>query len=172
MYVCYASRYHREFEDALNSAGYIVRNQIIWVKTLATFGWGDYRWKHEPIFYAVPKEGGVEFYGDRSQYTEWSEELTDAQLLKRVKSMIEKDESGGSTIWKLKKDSHYKHPTQKPMQLVETALKNSSKLGDTVIDFFAGSGTTLMACEKLNRKCLAIEIDTRYCDVIIERWIS
>lgn len=68
-YVCYASRTHREFENALNENGYGVRCQIIWVKPVASMGWGNYRWKHEPILYAVPDGKSVQFYGDRKQYT-------------------------------------------------------------------------------------------------------
>jgi len=62
------------------------------------------------------------------------------------------------------------HPTQKPVQLIETALQNSSKRGDTVLDFFGGSGSTLIACEKMGRRCIMIELDPKYVDCIIARW--
>lgn len=172
LYSCYASRTHREFEDALNASGWEVRNQIIWVKTVASMGWGDYRWKHEPIFYCHKEKRPSIFYGDRSQYTEWKEEKSDAELLKIVKKLIEKDESGESTVWRLKRDSNYDHPTQKPLQLCRIAIANSSKIDDVVLDLFGGSGSTLIACEQLERTCHTMEIDPAFCDVIIQRYCN
>ena len=64
----------------------------------------------------------------------------------------------------------YLHPTQKPVELIERAIKNSSKLEDLIADIFMGSGSTLIACEKLARKCFGIELDPKYCDVIVQRW--
>ena len=75
------------------------------------------------------------------------------------------------TIWELKNDNKNKlHPTQKPIALAERAIMNSSKLKDIILDMFLGSGSTLIAAEKLNRKCYGMELDEKYCDVIIERW--
>jgi len=170
VYVCYASRTHREFEDGLNANGYEVKNQIIWVKAVASMGWGDYRWKHEPILYCRQAGKPIPFYGARDQYTEWAEELTDDELLAKVKAMIEKDESGGSTVWRIGRESNYVHPTQKPVQLVKTALKNSSRRGDVVYDPFAGSGSTLISCEQTRRRCFTMELDPTFCDVVVERW--
>jgi len=170
MYVCYASRTHREFEDAVNAAGFEVKNQIIWVKLVASMGWGDYRWKHEPILYCRRRSQKSDFYGDRSQYTTWEEEKSDEELLKYVKSLIKKDENGNSTVWRFHRESQYKHPTQKPVALVEKAIANSSTRGSTVLDLFLGSGSTLITCEKTNRICYGMEIDPVYCDVIVKRW--
>ena len=75
-----------------------------------------------------------------------------------------------SDLWNIAKDSKYKHPTQKPVALAMRAIKNSSREGNTVLDLFGGSGSTLIACEKLNRKCQVMELDPIYVDVIIERW--
>jgi len=170
LYCCYASRTHREFEDAINANGYEVKNQIIWVKLLASMGWGDYRWKHEPILYCRQAGSKSRFYGDHCQYTEWREELTDEEMLKRFKAMIQKEEAGGSTVWKLGIESNYKHPTQKPVRLINIALANSSRRGDIVIDFFGGSGSTLIACEDMGRICHTMELDPVYCQVILDRW--
>lgn len=172
LYTCYASRTHREFEDSLNKNNWEVKNQIIWVKLVASMGWGDYRWKHEPILYCHKKGNPIDFYGDRSQYTEWHEELSDNELLNRVKKLIKKEEDGGSTIWRLHRDKNYDHPTQKPLKLVKIALTNSSKREDIVLDLFGGSGSTLIACEQLNRKCYMCEIDNRYVSVILDRWMK
>jgi len=170
LYCCYASSTHREFEDAINQSGYKVINQIIWVKTVASMGWGDYRWKHEPILYCKQPGAGVEYYGDRKQYTVWEEELSDAELLQQVKKLIVKDENGGSTVWRLGRDSNYDHPTQKPLQLIKNALRNSSKRGDLVVDLFGGSGSTMISADKNNRQAYLMELDPKYCDVIRKRW--
>lgn len=75
-------------------------------------------------------------------------------------------------VWYEKRDNtaKYVHPTQKPVRLAERALKRNSKSGDIVIDAFGGSGSTLIGCEQLGRKCYAMELDPKYCDVIIKRW--
>ena len=75
-----------------------------------------------------------------------------------------------SDLWQIKKDINYKHPTQKPVELSARAIKNSSKVRQTVLDLFGSSGSTLIACEQLHRKCRMMELDEHYCDVIIQRW--
>ena len=171
-YICYASRTHREFEDSLNEANFEVKNQIIWVKLVASMGWGDYRWKHEPILYCHQKGESNYFFGDRKQYTTWEEERSNEQLLKMVKAMIKKDEAGNSTIWKFSREFNYKHPTQKPVQMIMKALFNSSKQDEKIVDLFLGSGSTLIACEKTNRICYGMEIDPHYVDVIVQRYVD
>lgn len=172
MYCCYASITHTAFEMAIKANGYDVRNQIILVKKVASFGWGDYRWKHEPMFYCVPTGKKSNFYGDRKQYTVWEEEKTDEELLAIMKKMIEKDESGESTVWRFKRDQQYDHPTQKPVELIKKALTNSSKAGATVLDLFMGSGSTMIACEAMNRNAVGMEIEPHYCDVIVKRYVN
>lgn len=75
-----------------------------------------------------------------------------------------------SDLWEIKKDTNYKHPTQKPVELSARAIKNSSKQKQNILDLFGGSGSTLIACEQLNRKCYMMELDPKYCDVILQRW--
>ena len=118
---------------------------LIWVKQSAGMGWQDYRVQHEPILYGWKEgKGKHSFFGGRTK----------------------------TTIWNVNRDSQikYKHPTQKPLALIEEALKNSSKEEDLVLDPFGGSGSTLLACEKLNRKSHILELDPKFCDVIIQRW--
>ncbi len=170
LYCCYASRTHREFEDALNATGFEVRNQIIWVKKVASMGWGDYRWKHEPILYCHQAGSKLNFYGDRKQYTEWSEEPSDEELLKTIRAQVKKEEAGDSTVWRLHREMKYDHPTQKPIKLVSIAIRNSSKRDDIVLDLFGGSGSTMIAAEELSRSCYTMELDPKYVDVIIKRW--
>lgn len=170
LYCCYASRTHREFEDALNANGFKVKMQIIWVKTVASMGWGDYRWKHEPILYCSVEGKKVPFYGDRKQVSEWVTKPTDQELLRVARQMLEEEKREDTTVWKLSREHSYVHPTQKPLELIEIALKNSTQKGEKVLDLFGGSGSTMMACQQMERQCFTMELDPRYVDVIKARW--
>ena len=125
----------------LESCGLILRNLIIWGKNQHAISRGNYHHKHEPCWYAVRKGENAGWIGDRTQTTLW-------QIDKPRKS-----ETG--------------HSTQKPLECMETPLKNHD--GD-VYDPFLGSGTTLIAAEKTGRKCYGMELDPKYCDVIVKRW--
>jgi DNA modification methylase len=118
---------------------------IIWMKQSAGMGWQDYRAQHEPILYGWKEGKGSHFNaGDRTK----------------------------TSIWKIGRDaqSSYVHPTQKPVCLPEEAIMNSSKGSDCVVDLFGGSGSTLIACEKTGRVNRSMELDPKYCDVIVKRW--
>ena len=143
MYVCHASSWQREFQNALEAAGFDVRCQIIWAKNTFAWGFGRYKFQHEPLFYAHIAGEKDPWYGDKSQSTLWEEKKPAANRL---------------------------HPTAKPVELVERALLNSSKAGDVVADLFAGSGSTLIACERRNRKSRLMEIDPKYADCICRRF--
>ena len=171
-YVCYKSSTHREFETGLENAGYKVRSQIIWVKPLASMGWGDYRWKHEPILYAVVDGEPVDYYGDRKQYTHWEFEPDDQELLNWAKSLLSEEDEDDTTVWKISRENVrcYEHPTSKPVKLPAKAILNSSKPGEIVMDLFAGGGSTLMAAEATGRICYTMELDERYVDVVRKRW--
>lgn len=128
----------------MKDAGLPVRHILIWEKSSATFSLGrlDYEYQHEPIFYTWTKK--------HHNYREGEYR---------------------TTIWKYDKPKKCDlHPTMKPVALVENCLKDATKEGDTVVDLFGGSGTTLIACENLKRKCCTMEKDPHYCDVIITRW--
>lgn len=139
-YVCFPWRTYAQFELALQESGLSISSCIVWDKKSIGLGHQDYRPQHEFIFYSK----GGQFYGDRSESDVWYM-------------------SRGST-------AEYVHPTQKPVELVERALSNSSKQGDLVIDCFGGSGSTLIACEKKGRDARLMELDPKYCDVIVRRW--
>src|ERR1041385_2869460 len=143
MYVCHSSSMQREFQNAVEEAGFEVRCQIIWAKNTFAWGFGRYKFQHEPIFYCHVAGQSDAWYGDKSQSTLWQEKKPAANRL---------------------------HPTMKPVELIERALRNSSKSGDIVADFFGGSGSTLIACERRDRKARLMEIDPKYADVIIRRW--
>ena len=143
MYVCHSSSWQREFENALESAGFEVRCQLIWAKNTFAWGFGRYKFQHEPIFYAHVAAQKDAWYGDKSQSTLWQEKKPAANRI---------------------------HPTAKPVELVERALVNSSKSGDIVVDLFGGSGSTLIGCERRGRHARLMEIDPKYADCIVRRY--
>ena len=170
IYVCYASINHKIFELALNSAGFKVKQVLIWSKHLV-LGHSDYHWSHEPILYAI-KDKNCEWIGDRTHTTLLNghfnfENMTKDELIEYLKQ-IQKQ----SDILEIKKDntSEYMHATQKPTELSQTCFLNNTRPKDIILDTFGGSGSTLIACEMTNRICRTIEISTNYADVILERY--
>ncbi|NJJ37840.1 site-specific DNA-methyltransferase [Paenibacillus apii] len=159
IYVFHPSSYQREFEDAMNAAGIEVRTQCIWVKNAATFGWAQYRFKHEPVFYAHIRGKAPAWYGDRRQTTVW-------------RAGLPAEEPLPDTVWEVSRGdvTKYVHPTQKPLELLAIPIKNSSWRGDITVDLFGGSGSTLMTCEQLGRICRTMELDPVFCDVIKRRY--
>ncbi len=161
-----------QFEKALLAAGFVIKEQLIWDKGMV-LGHSDYHWAHEPILYCRKKDKNCVWHGDRAQKTLFKADMSAIKNLKKEELLflIEKARNG-STIWTIKKDSHtsYVHPTQKPVELSLKAINNSSIAGNTVLEPFCGSGSTLIGCEISGRKCRAIELDAYYCDIIIQRW--
>lgn len=142
-YIWYASREHINFESALNAVGLVVREQLIWNKNVFCLSRQDYHWKHEPCLYGWKDGAPHYFIDDRTQST-----------------VIDENKPLANAI----------HPTMKPVELISRLVRNSSRPQETVLDLFGGSGTTLIACEQLNRKCFMMEFDPVYCQVIIDRW--
>jgi len=161
IYVFHPSSYQREFESAMEAAGIAVRSQCVWVKNASSFGWSQYRWQHEPVFYAHIRGKAPAWYGDRRQTTVWRSGLPVA-------------EPEPSTVWEVSRGDvgKYVHPTQKPLELLAIPIGNSSKTGDVVVDLFGGSGSTLMTCEQMGRQCRTMELDPVFCDVIKERFLA
>lgn len=168
-YICHSSSSQILFEQAMKKINLLVKNQIIWNKTVASMGWGDYRWKHEPIFYATFGKKAVNFFGDRSQYTVWNEKWDIIKMEKHLKRIATKQEKGGSSVWTISRESKYAHPTQKPIELISIALKNSSKAQDNVVDLFGGSGSTMVCAHQMRRNCYICEMDPRYVQVMVDR---
>ena len=135
---------HLLFGQALKERG-IWRQIIHWVKNNATFAplGVDYHWQEEPIFYGWVPGAAHRYYGGRQQTTVWE---------------IDRPQKSPE------------HPTMKPVELVERAVTNSSQPGEMVLDMFVGSGTTLIACERLGRKCRAVELSPGYVAVTLQRW--
>lgn len=150
-YVFHSSSTQHQFQKAIENAGWTIKSQIIWNKPMSALGWGDYRWKHEPMFYCG-KEKTV-FYGDRTHSTVLDIPEDDEKALKWIRKQKELEGRGLTTIWSMKRENvnEYIHPTQKPVELISYAIKNSSKEGDIVVDLFGGSGSVMVACEKFNR---------------------
>lgn len=171
-YIFHSSSTQKQFEEAIESVGWNVKNQIIWNKPVASMGWGDYRWKHEPMFYCGNEK--TNFYGDRTHNTVLDIPEDDEEALKWLRNQKILESKGYTTIWSMKREkvNEYVHPTQKPVELIEYALNNSSKMDDIVSDLFLGSGATLIACEKLNRACYGMELDPVYADVCVQRLVD
>jgi DNA modification methylase len=140
-YVWHSSAEQINFTKAFVDAGFKFSQQIIWKKPML-LGRGKYQWAHEPCLFG--SKGSPYFTDDRTKTTVW--------------------DFGGYD------KSKNVHPTQKPIFLPEEAINNSSKQGSNVLDLFGGSGSTLIACEKLGRNGFILELDPKYCDVIIQRW--
>ena len=169
-YIWYASRTGVEFETALREVGLEVRQQLIWNKNSLVLGRQDYQWKHEPCLYGW-KEGTHTFVNERDLTTVIDDEDYTKFSKKELLKLLESIYSQHSTIIDCERPTKSAlHPTMKPVKLIGYLIKNSSKQGEKVLDLFGGSGSTLIACEQLNRKCYMMEYDPKYVDVIIERW--
>lgn len=147
-YVCHAALMGEWATRGFRESGLHLAEQLVWVKTRIVFGRADYHWQHEPILYGWKPGAGHVWHGDRTQGTTY--ETASDHYAHRGEG--------------------YTHPTQKPVELVQWNVANSTAPGDVVIDPFAGSGSTLIACQALGRGCRAIELDPRYIDVIVARW--
>ncbi len=142
-YIFHADSEGFNFRAACHDTGLKVRQCLIWKKDSLVLGRQDYHWIHEPCLTGWKDGAGHHWYGDRKQTT--------------VMEFAKPKKNGD-------------HPTMKPVEMLEYLLKNSSKRGDIVLDTFGGSGSTLMACERLDRKARLVELDPKYCDVIRRRW--
>ena len=171
-YVCYANSYSIEVLSQLRSIGLDQRSIIIWNKT--NTGYGDlnsnYKCNYEPIFYGAKQGKSTNFVGN--QNTDYVDEYEAIYYgVKKGKRTNFVGDTTQTTVWSIDKPRNNDlHPTMKPLALCAKAIFNSSRSGEIVVDLFGGSGSTLIACEKLGRKCYMMELDPHYVDVIIERW--
>ena len=162
------------FRNALKEAGGQLRQCIIWVKNALCLGRSDWQWRHEPCLYGW-KNGANHYWDGRRDLTTVYDEKPDykkmnrEQLLQEI-TKLRGDNVPNTIIYEDKPARNEEHPTMKPVKLFQRLIKNSSKEDDAVLDPFGGSGTTIIACEKLNRTAYVNEIDPHYCDVIRKRW--
>lgn len=127
---------------AAAAADILIHRQIIWCKPSLVFGRGDYHWQHELCFYGWRRGHKPEFFGARNQ----------------------------TTLWHIGRETSKEHPTAKPVELWSAPIRNHTKARDVAYEPFLGSGSQLIACEQLNRTCYGIEIEPKYCQVIIDRY--
>ena len=152
-YVWHGGKFTSEVQKNLLSCDYEIINQIIWNKQNFCLSRGDYHWKHEPCLYAVKKGAKHNWQGSRKESTVWD--------ISNQSAMGGKKEEG---------EEKTNHSTQKPIECMAKPIRNNTAEGEGVYDPFLGSGTTLIAAEKLNRICYGLEIDPGYCDIIVQRW--
>lgn len=148
-YVWHASAFTDVVMDGLRRCGFEIKSQIIWNKNVHALSRSDYQWKHEPCWYAIKKGANHNWKGDRTQKTVWD-----------VKNVIFEKDAGGKTS----------HPTQKPVELYIKSIDNHTNPGEYIYEPFGGSGSSIIAAEKTNRRSLTMELDEKFVDVIINRW--
>jgi site-specific DNA-methyltransferase (adenine-specific) len=175
-YIFHADSEGLNFRKALFDAGLRVRQTLIWVKNGLVLGRQDYHWKHEPCLYGWKEGAGHYFIDDRAQTTVFEDKI-DLRKLKKEEMLklleeIYSDRESTTVIHEDKPLVNDLHPTMKPIKLCARLIRNSSRNDhkEIVFDGFGGSGSTLIACEQLNRKCYMMELDPKYVDVIIKRW--
>lgn len=166
---------HYEIATAMKQAGWTVKHELVWVKNCAVFSLGrlDYDYKHEPILYGWNKSH--RFFKDEYETSVFEDGIPDVDHMKKdeMKALLEKIFWSNVPTSVLKYDKPVKselHPTMKPIPLFGKLITNSTRKGENVLDLFGGSGTTMMACEQLGRRCFMMEKDPKYCDVILDRW--
>ena len=175
-YIFHADSEGLNFRAALKAAGGQMRQTLIWAKNSMTLGRQDYQWKHEPILYGWKEGAGHYFVNDRCQTTIFENRpdlanMSREDLAELAAFLLAKLEAVPNSIIRENRPTRSQlHPTMKPVALCAKLIQNSSKRGDRVIDFFGGSGSTIMACEQTGRACYAMELDTKYADVILTRW--
>ncbi len=153
-YVWHAGRFCSEVQISLQDSQFEMVSQIIWAKQHFALSRGNYHWQHEPCWYAVRKGKDHNWQGSRKESSLW--EINNRLAIGDVSNM---EESTG-------------HGTQKPLECMARPIRNNTAEGEGVYDPFLGSGTTLIAAEKLNRRCFGIELSPAYCDVIVNRYIK
>ena len=145
IYVFHADTEGLNFRKAFADAGFYLSGTCIWKKQSLVLGRSPYQWQHEPCLFGWKKSGKHQWYSGRKETTIWE---------------FDKPKKNGD------------HPTMKPIPLIAYPIKNSSMSNCIVLDPFGGSGSTLIACEQTNRICRTIELDEKYCDVIVKRYIE
>ena len=145
IYVFHSDSHGLAFRKAFEEAGFYLSGCCIWKKQSLVLGRSPYQWQHEPVLFGWKKKGKHQWYTGRKE----------------------------STIWEFDKPKKNKdHPTMKPIALVSYPIMNSTMTGCLVLDPFGGSGSTLIACEQTGRVCYTVELDEKFCDVIVRRYIE
>lgn len=164
------------FRKTCEAVGLHVRQCIIWVKNSFVLGRQDYQWRHEPCLYGW-KDGAHYFVKDRTQSTVYEAEKADYSKMKKqelvdILTAMQSDDEQSTVIHENKPTRNALHPTMKPVALLMRLIKNSTRRGETVYDPFSGSGSTLIACEQSGRNCYAVELDPKYVDATVKRFVK
>ena len=175
-YIFHADSEGLAFRRAFRDAGFKLAECLIWEKNSFVLGRQDYQWRHEPILYGW-KEGAAHYFiDDRSQDTILLEDELDLESMKKedlityINQIIAQYKDQTTVLFEKKPTKNDVHPTMKPVNLVGRLMRNSSKPGWNVLDLFGGSGSTLMAAEQIGRRAFLMELDEKFCDVIVHRW--
>lgn len=173
-YVFHANIESVNFMQAFQAAGFKLSQILIWAKSNFALGHNDYQWKHEPILYGWKDGAGHYFSDSRVETTVIDDrpninQMSKSDLKNYIKELLQR-EPASTVIYEDKPARNAEHPTMKPVKLVAYLMRNSSRTGENILDPFGGSGSTLIACEQISRRCYTAELDPKYCDVIIERW--
>ena len=150
-YVWHSSLHSPTVAESLQKCGFALRAMVLWVKTNPVIGRGNYHWQHEPCWYVVREGKTGHWSGDRKQTTVWN-----IPNMHRTQGNVD--------------DGKTEHSTQKPVECMRRPVENNSSPGQAIFEPFAGSGTTIIACEQTGRICHAIELNPAYCDLIVARW--
>ena len=176
IYVFHAESTGHIFRQAFLDAGLKLAQCLIWEKNAFVLGRQDYQWRHEPCLYGW-KEGAAHYFiNDRTQDTVILEDDVDFEAMKKadliayIEDMHRRYKDQTSVIYENKPTRNDIHPTMKPVTLIGRLMSNSSKSGWNVLDLFGGRGSTLMAAEQLGRTAFLMELDEKFCDVIVKRW--
>lgn len=169
-YVFYKEMGHGTFMRAMKFGGLTFKQEIIWKKDQLVLGGSKYQGIYEPFLMGCKGDSIKVWNGGRKQVNvlEGIDLMSEDDLRKAYKELLASIETDVVEEERTKKND--KHPTMKPVKLLARLIRNSSNVGDIVLDLFGGSGSTMMACEQIGRKCYMNELDPHYCDVIIERW--
>ena len=179
IYVFHADTEAVNFRKSFMDAGFCYKQCLIWVKNSLVMGRQDYHWRHEPILYGWKPGAGHKWYGDRDKDTVIDDfvqlnpkKMSKSELVDFFQKLIDSNNENSTVIYNDKPTRSEEHPTMKPVTLVAKLMLNSSKKDDIVFDGFGGSGSTLIAAEQLERKCYLIELDEKYVDVIVKRYLQ
>jgi len=183
-YVAHADTEGLNFRGAFKDAGFKLSSCLIWRKNSLVLGRSDYQWQHEPVLYGWKEGAAHRWYGARNKTTmvefaggifsqigerQWQIKLGEHTLIVEGDNLLV-SEARPSVINVEKPKRNADHPTMKPVDLIVRFLVNSTKTGDEVLDLFGGSGSTMIACEQIGRLARLVELDEKFCDVIVRRW--
>lgn len=183
-YIAHADTEGVAFRTAFTDCGFKLSGCLIWRKNALVLGRSDYHWQHEPILYGWKIGAAHRWYGERDKTTiqelqdspfrqvgddAWQFNLGETALIVRGAGLTV-EPVRGSVFFEEKPTRNAEHPTMKPVALIERMLANSARTGDIVLDLFGGSGSTLIAAQRMKMRARLMELDPKFCDVIVRRW--